>query len=58
MITTGIGFPSLLALIFIALKLCHVIGWDWIWILAPLWLSFVSILIFASITAIIVLWWK
>lgn len=27
-----------LAVLFIALKLCGVITWSWIWVLAPLWL--------------------
>lgn len=35
----GIGFPGLLALIFITLKLTHVIDWSWWWVLAPLWIS-------------------
>ena len=26
-----------MALIFITLKLCGVIDWSWIWVLAPLW---------------------
>lgn len=27
-----------LAVLFIALKLCGVITWSWVWVLAPLWL--------------------
>lgn len=33
----GIGFFAILGLIFITLKLCGVIDWWWIWVLAPLW---------------------
>lgn len=33
----GIGFTGLLAILFIALKLTHVITWSWWWVLAPLW---------------------
>ena len=33
----GIGFLECLALLFIALKLCHVITWSWLWVLCPLW---------------------
>lgn len=33
----GIGFGGWLALIFITLKLCKVIAWSWLWVLAPLW---------------------
>ena len=36
--TTGLGFSSVLALIFITLKLCHVIDWSWVWVLAPIWI--------------------
>ncbi len=34
-----IGFPSLLTLLFIGLKLGKVIDWRWWWILSPLWIS-------------------
>ena len=33
----GIGFPGLLAIVFIVLKLAGVIAWSWLWVLAPLW---------------------
>lgn len=36
----GIGFAGLLAILFIALKLCHVVTWSWWWILAPIWIPF------------------
>ncbi len=35
----GIGFSGLLLLIFITLKLCHVIEWSWLWVLSPLWIG-------------------
>lgn len=35
--TGGIGFFGLLAIVFIALKLCDKIDWSWGWVLAPLW---------------------
>lgn len=39
-------FLPLLCLLFIALKLCHVIAWSWIWVLAPLWMPLtISLLI-------------
>ena len=34
----GIGFFGLLAIVFIVLKLCGVIGWSWLWVLSPIWL--------------------
>jgi hypothetical protein len=35
----GIGFAGLLTIVFITLKLCHVINWSWWWVLAPLWIT-------------------
>ena len=34
---TGLGFMQILTIVFIVLKLCHVIEWSWLWVLAPLW---------------------
>ena len=34
------GFTTLLTIVFITLKLCNVIGWSWIWILSPIWITF------------------
>ena len=33
----GLGFVEALGLLLIALKLCGVITWRWLWVLAPLW---------------------
>ena len=33
----GLGFLSILALIFITLKLMSYITWSWWWVTAPLW---------------------
>lgn len=33
----GIGFLGALQALFIGLKLCNVIAWSWLWVLAPLW---------------------
>jgi hypothetical protein len=35
--TNGYGFMSLLAVLFIGLKISGVITWSWWWVLAPLW---------------------
>lgn len=34
----GVGIFGLLLVLFIGLKLGHVIAWSWWWVLAPLWL--------------------
>ena len=36
-VSGGVGF-SLLAIVFIVLKLVGVISWSWLWVLAPLWI--------------------
>ena len=49
--TVGLGFADALTLLFIALKLCGVINWGWIWVLSPIW---ISILFLALIFLVIV----
>jgi len=50
--SSGIGFTGLLTIVFIVLKLCHVIEWSWLWVLAPLWISTILGLIIVIIYAI------
>ena len=35
----GLGLPMLLFIIFLILKLTHVIDWSWWWVTAPLWIA-------------------
>jgi hypothetical protein len=37
--SSGIGFSGLLAVLFIGLKLTHIINWGWWWVLAPIWIG-------------------
>ena len=37
--SNSIGFPGLLTLIFITLKLCDTIDWSWWWVLSPIWIT-------------------
>ncbi len=37
----GIGFVGLLTIVFIVLKLTNYIDWSWVWVLSPIWISFV-----------------
>lgn len=41
----GMSTTTVLTLIFVVLKLCGVIKWSWIWVLAPTWISIVLCLI-------------
>lgn len=49
----GITFGGLLAIAFIVLKLTHVIDWSWGWVLAPIWISFIIVVVLTSILAIL-----
>lgn len=55
----GIGFGGMLAILFIALKLCHVIAWSWWWVLSPLWIPMALVLaiflVFIIVVGIVVL---
>lgn len=47
------GFSTFLGIAFIILKLCKVIDWAWIWVLAPIWISWALAAIIIIITLII-----
>jgi hypothetical protein len=49
----GIGFTGILTIVFIVLKLTKVIAWSWLWVLSPIWISFVLLFILGVICAII-----
>lgn len=48
----GISFNTALFLLFLGLKLGHVISWSWWWIFAPFW---IPVLVVLAILAVIVL---
>ena len=50
--SSGIGFPGLLTVLFVGLKLTGYITWPWVWVLSPLW---ISALIFLCAIATIVI---
>jgi hypothetical protein len=50
------GFPTLLTIAFIVLKLMGKIAWSWWWVLAPMWISAgVTIFILLLLLAIAIL---
>ena len=53
--SSGIGFPGLLAILFITLKLTGVITWSWLWVLAPIWITFVIVVFVLIIAGIVVI---
>ena len=50
--SSGIGFPGLLTVLFVGLKLTGYITWPWVWVLSPLWISFALFLVIAAIVVI------
>lgn len=55
------SLTTLLTVLFVGLKLGHVIDWPWIWVLSPLWISalitigvILLIFLFVLVLAIIV----
>ena len=49
----NIGFPGLLTLLFIGLKLTNQITWSWVWVLSPLWISFALVLLIVGIILLV-----
>jgi hypothetical protein len=45
----GIGFFGLLGIVFITLKLCGVIDWEWWLVLAPIWVPIVLVFVLTLI---------
>lgn len=48
----GIGFVGLLTIVFIVLKLTHVIAWSWFWVLSPILFALLFVVVIT-----IILWW-
>ena len=46
-------FFELLTIAFIVLKLCNVIKWSWIWVLSPIWITFVILIIILLVIGIV-----
>lgn len=53
----GIGFFTVLTIVFIVLKLVGVIDWSWVWVLSPTWISTAVALIILLVVSINGDWW-
>ena len=51
----GISFTGALTILFIGLKLTHVINWSWWWVLSPIWISLLILLFILLILGMIFL---
>ena len=49
----GIGFAGLLTVLFVGLKLTNYIDWSWLWVLSPLWISFLVVFSLLTFVAIV-----
>ena len=38
---TALSLDSILAIVFVILKLTKVIDWSWWWVLSPIWIAFI-----------------
>lgn len=45
----GVSGTTLLQIAFIVLKLCGVINWKWVWVLAPTWIAIILVIVIALI---------
>lgn len=50
--SSGVGFTGLLTIVFIVLKLTHVINWTWFWVLSPIWMPMILFLVVLLIAVI------
>lgn len=51
----GIGLAGWMGLLFITLKLCGIIAWPWIWVLAPFWIGIAILIAICILIPLVVL---
>ena len=51
--SNNIGFGTLLAILFIGLKLTGYIDWSWWWVLSPIWIPLAIVIFFVVIALIL-----
>jgi len=53
-ISHGTSLPTLLTVLFIALKLCGVIDWSWWWVLSPIPITLgIALVVFAVVISVL-----
>ena len=43
--SSGLNTLSVLQIIFLVLKLTQLIDWSWLWVLSPMWITFIIVVI-------------
>lgn len=41
----GVGLLTVIGIVFIILKLCGVIRWNWFWVLCPFWVGVIGVIV-------------
>ena len=55
-VATGTSLPTLLTVLFIALKLCGIIDWSWWWVLSPIPITLgVALGVFAVVLSVLMI---
>ncbi len=54
----NIGFPGLLTIVFITLKLLGFIAWSWLWVLSPLWIGFILAFLLIFVVGVVKTYFK
>ena len=49
-------YVGLLTISFIVLKLCGRIGWSWVWVISPIWITAALLIIVLIIAFFVELW--
>jgi len=53
-VVRGTSLPTLLTVLFIALKLCGVIDWSWWWVLSPIPITLgIALVVFAGVIGVL-----
>lgn len=47
------SFTKILTLIFVVLKFLNLISWSWVWVLSPLWISFLLFTVIFVLAALV-----
>ena len=54
--TGGTGFLTLLLVLFIGLKLAHIIDWSWWWVFSPIWIPLIIVILLLAVLGAIEKW--
>ena len=50
----GLSMPLIVFLVFLILRLTHLIGWSWWWVTSPLWIVAALIILTALISSAVI----